>query len=72
MGRTSQVNGENPVQFVSMEMRWVSGAALALLLFEEADPSSKFAFRLLGSLLAMRLSDAVPGTAPTLTLPAAR
>lgn len=70
MGRTSQVNWENPVQFVSMEMRW--GAALALLLFEDTDPSSKFAFRLLGSLLVMRLSDAVPGTAPTLTLPAAR
>jgi hypothetical protein len=39
---------------------------------EDTDSSSKFAFHVLGSLLAMRLADAAPGTAPTLTIPAAR
>jgi len=39
---------------------------------EDSDPSSKFGFRMLVSLLAMRLSEATAGTAPTLTIPASR
>ena len=39
---------------------------------DDADASSKFAFRILGSLLAMRLAEAAPATAPMLTIPASR